>query len=365
MELRFVAELLEYKCPACGGAINFDSRTQKMKCPYCDTEFDLETLKALDEGLKEEFTDEMVWETQAGSEWQEGEAEHINTYVCKSCGGEIVGDENTAATKCPFCDNPVVMMGKLSGVLRPDYVIPFKLDKKAAIEGLKKHLKGKTLLPKIFKDENRIEEIKGIYVPFWLFNADADANIRYKATRVRSWSDSNYNYTETSYYSVWRAGSVGYERVPVDGSTKMPDDMMESIEPFNFGDAVDFQTAYLAGYLADKYDVNADESIDRANQRIRRSTEQIFASTVKGYTSVIPESTSIRLRNGKAKYALYPVWLLNTVWNGKRYTFAMNGQTGKFVGDLPLDKAAYWRWFGGLTAACGIITFLITFLLGL
>lgn len=355
-------ELLEYKCPSCGGAINFDTSIQKMKCPYCDTEFDMETLKALDESLKAEFPDEMVWETRAGSQWQEGETAYINSYVCRSCGGEIVGDTNTAATSCPFCNNPVVMVGKLSGALRPDYVIPFKLDKKAAKEGLMKHLKGKRLLPKIFKDQNRIEEIKGIYIPFWLFNADADANIRYRATRVRAWSDSNYNYTETSFFSIWRSGSVGYERVPVDGSTKMPDDLMESIEPYSFADAVDFQTAYLAGYLADKYDVMADESIERANERIKRSTEQIFASTVNGYSTVIPESTNIRLQNGTAKYALYPVWLLNTVWNNTKYTFAMNGQTGKFVGDLPLDKGAYWKWFGSLTAIFGIVTFLITWL---
>lgn len=358
-----VPALLEYKCPACGGAIKFDSGIQKMKCPYCDTEFDMETLKAYDEGLKNEQPDDMTWETQAGSQWEESEAANINAYVCKSCGGEIVADANTTATSCPFCNNPVVMMGRLSGILRPDYVIPFKLDKKAAKEGLMKHLQGKRLLPKIFKDQNRIEEIKGIYVPFWLFDADIDANIRYKATRIRSWSDSNYNYTETSYFSLWRSGDLKFERVPVDGSTKMADDLMESIEPYNFADAVDFQTAYLAGFLADKYDVLADESIVRANERIRRSTEQIFASTVHGYNTVIPESTNIRLRNGSAKYALYPVWLLNTIWNGKKYTFAMNGQTGKFVGDLPLDKAAYWKWFFMLTGIFGIASYIITWLI--
>lgn len=353
-------ELLEYKCPSCGGAINFDSSLQKMKCPYCDTEFDMETLKELDKNLGFDQPDNMVWETQAGSQWEEGETSGINAYVCKSCGGEIVADANTAATSCPFCNNPVVMMGQLSGFLRPDYVIPFKLDKKAAKEGLMKHLQGKRLLPKIFKDQNRIEEIKGIYVPFWLFDTDAHANIRYKATKVRSWSDSNYNYTETSFFSIWRGGNLSYERVPVDGSTKMADDLMESIEPYNFAEAVDFQTAYLAGYLADKYDVLADESIARANERIKRSTEQIFASTVYGYSSVIPESSNIRFQNGMVRYALYPVWLLNTVWENKKYTFAMNGQTGKFIGDLPMDKAAYWKWFGILTAIFGVATYLIT-----
>lgn len=356
---------LQYKCPCCGGQIEFDSASQNMKCPYCDTEYEVETLKSFDDVLNKEQGDNMTWETNAGTEWAEGETDGMRVYSCNSCGGEIVADATTAASSCPFCDNPVVMMGQFTGALKPDYVIPFKLDKEAAKKALKKHYGGKRLLPKVFKNENHIDEIKGVYVPFWLFDADADANVRYKATRIRCWSSGDYDFTETSFYSVLRAGNVGFERVPVDGSTKMADDLMESIEPFDFKDAVDFQTAYLSGYLADKYDVDSEQSITRANDRIKRSTENAFASTVQGYTSVMPEHTSIQLQNGKAKYALYPVWLLNTTWKGKKYTFAMNGQTGKFVGDLPVDKGAYKRWLFGLTAAIGAAAFAVSYLLWL
>ncbi len=350
----------EYKCPCCGGAIGFDSSAQKMKCPYCDTEFEMETLKAYDEELQNDKADNMNWETGAAQQWSD--TENLGTYVCNSCGGEIIGDETTAATSCPYCSNPVVFMGQLSGALKPDYVIPFKLDKKAAKEALKNHYKGKLLLPKVFKDQNHIDEIKGVYVPFWLFDADADANIRYKATRVRMWSDSQYNYTETSFFSVFRAGKIGFERVPVDGSSKMPDDLMESIEPYNFADAVDFQTAYLAGYLADKYDVDAQQSVSRANERIKRSVEDAFKSTVTGFATVIPESSSVNLSNSKSKYALYPVWLLNTSWQGKNYLFAMNGQTGKMVGDLPMDKSLFTKWLSIISGAVAAVTFLVTYL---
>ncbi len=358
-----MSELNEYKCPCCGGAIAFDVDTQNLKCPYCDTEFEPETLRSYDEDLNNASEDDFKWDTSAGAEWSEGEADGIRIYVCNSCGGEIIGDETLAATKCPYCDNPVVMKGQFAGALKPDYVIPFKLDKKAAKEGLMKHLKGKRLLPKVFKDENHIDEIKGMYVPFWLFDADADADARYRATRVRSWSDPNFIYTKTSFFSVTRGGSIGFDKIPVDGSEKMADDLMESIEPFDFSQAVDFQTAYLAGYFADKYDVDAEESISRANARLRNTAEQAFASTVIGYSTVVPEFVSVRLKNSSAKYALYPVWLLNTTWEGKKYTFAMNGQTGKFVGDLPLDKKAYARWLLGLTGIIGAITFGLSYLI--
>ena len=354
--------LQQFKCPCCDGAIEFDSKLQKMKCPYCGTDFEMETLKAYDAEQKAIPQDDLQWDTQAGTQWNEAEDSNLRSYVCNTCGGEIVCDETTGATECPFCGNPVVMTHQFSGMLKPDLVIPFMKDKKAAMEALKQHYHGKLLLPKVFKDENHIQEIKGIYVPFWLFDTDADAHVRYKATRVRFWSDSNYNYTETRYYSVTRAGGIGFQNVPVDGSTKMEDALMESIEPYYIGQAVDFQTAYLSGYLADKYDVSAEDSIERANQRIRSSTESAFASTVMGYNSVIPVSTNIRLSNGKARYALFPVWLLNTTWNGQKFTFAMNGQTGKFAGDLPMDKKAFRNWLLGVSGVAAAVVFALSYL---
>lgn len=334
-----MAVLQEYKCPCCGGAIEFNSTLQKMKCPYCDTEFELEALEGFAEDLKSEQPDEISWQPAAGTPWQEGEADAMRSFVCYSCGGEIVGDANTGATACPYCGNPVVMTDAFAGMLRPDLVIPFKLDKAAAKAGLLKHLKGKRLLPKVFKDENHIDEVKGIYVPYWLFDAGAEADLRFRGTRTRHWHDSSYDYTETSYYSILRAGSLQFAGVPVDGSSKMPDDLMESLEPYDLSEAVGFNTAYLAGYLADKYDVTAEQSEPRANERIHTSTIEGFRGTIHGYDSLMPEYCSVRLQGGRPRYALYPVWLMNTTWKGQKYTFAMNGQTGKFVGNLPEDKA--------------------------
>ena len=346
-----MATLLDYKCPCCHGAINFDSSVQKMKCPYCDTEFDVEALKEQDEVLQE---GEMHWESE-GQEWSE--ADGMRSYVCNFCGGEILTEATTAATACPYCDNPVVMSGNLAGNLRPDLVIPFKLDKEAAKKALQKHLSGKRLLPKVFKDENHIDEIKGVYVPFWLFEADAEADVRYRAQKVRSWTSGNTTYTETSHFRLHRAGELSFDNVPVDGSSKMPDDLMESLEPFDMSEAVDFQTAYLAGYLADKYDVTMEDSIGRANERIKRSAEEAMRSTISGYTTVSTENSSVSCRHGKNKYALYPVWLLNTTWNGQKFTFAMNGQTGKFVGNLPMDKVKFWTWLLSLSAACSTLAY--------
>lgn len=340
-----MAAVQEYKCPCCGGAIGFDSTAQKMKCPYCDTEFEMSVLQSYDDVLKNEGTDELNWKNESTETFSDGDAAGLNLFVCKSCGGEIVADETMAASKCPYCDNPIVVMGKVAGELKPDYVIPFKLNKEQAMAKYEEHLKGKKLLPKVFKSQNMIQEIKGVYVPVWLFDSEAYANLRYEATKVRHYSDKDYNYTETEYYSVLRAGDIAFEHVPVDGSSKMPDELMESLEPYDFKDAVSFQTAYLAGYVADRYDSNAKDTIPRANERVKKSTEDSFRATVKGYSSVDYKSGSIRLTEGSTHYAMYPVWLLNTDWNGQKFSFAMNGQTGKFVGNLPADKGLIKQYF--------------------
>ncbi|MCR5254830.1 MAG: hypothetical protein K6D96_02775 [Acetatifactor sp.] len=358
-----MAQLMEYKCPNCGGGLEFNSSVQKMKCPFCDAEFEMDALAIYDQDLKEDGDSQMEWESSAANTWQEGETDNMRVYVCESCSGEVIADETLGATACPYCGNPVVMKGQFQGDLKPDYVIPFKLDKEAAKRNFREHLVGKKLLPKSFKTEANIEEIKGVYVPFWLFDANAKARARFKGTKVRSWSDSRYNYTQTKYYSVVRGGSLDFTHVPVDGSTKMDDALMESLEPFDFKDAVDFQTAYLSGYLADKYDVDEETTVKRANTRIEKSALEAIEKTVTGYATVTCEDSAIRLSNTASKYALYPVWVMTTKWRDNIYMFAMNGQTGKFVGNLPCDKGLYKKYLflsGGIAFAVSLaITYLV------
>lgn len=348
-----MADLMEYKCPNCGGGVTFDVTTQNMKCPYCDAEFDIQDVEAFSKGKTG---------NSAAVEGSEG----LCVYSCNSCGGEIVGDETLGSSNCPYCDSPIVMTGHFEGEFKPDYVIPFKLDKKAAVEAFKKHLTGKKLLPKAFKSHHHLEEIKGLYVPFWVYDATVDADIHYHAEKVHMWSDDDYNYTETKYFDVEREGSISFEGIPVDGSKKMPDEMMESIEPFDIGEAVEFNRAYLAGYMADRFDMDKDACRPNMEQRVRESSEIAFHNTVVGYSSSRAVSSQISMQKLDVKYALFPVWILNTKWKNEQYMFAMNGQTGKFVGNLPVDKAAarnmFLKWFGILGVGVGAVISALTLL---
>ena len=342
-----MSELKNFKCPACGGAMEFDSKLQKMKCPYCDTVLEVEEIEDKEEAAKE----------NENESWKEGETDNIKIYSCDSCGGEIVAEDTSAAVICPFCGSKIVVKKQFEGDLKPDYVIPFKLDKKAAKEAYYSHLKGKPFLPHIFKDQNHIDEIKGVYVPFWLYDLKTEADITYDAERTRIWRTGNKEFTEHSQYRVERRGNMNFSNIPEDGSEKMDDALMESVEPYDFSEAVSFKTAYLAGYMADRYDVAADHRMKRAVERAKTACEDSFMSTVNGYTFVRTAGSNINVKNSSYKYALYPVWILNTTWKNNKYVFAMNGQTGKMVGNLPVDKSLFWKYIGIRAPIISLIVF--------
>ena len=347
-------EIKEYKCPNCGGVVKFDLTTQGMKCPSCDTEFEIAALEEYQKEMRAQTGDSYGWEAgDAGKEWDAGELGDLSQCACPSCGAEIIGDQNAVAMVCPNCGNSQIVSKRLSGLLKPDYVIPFQLDKKTATQALKDFYTGKRLLPDFFKEENRINSLQGIYLPFWLFDGDAKGHIRYKATKIKTWSDSNYNYTKTDFYSVVRDGGMAFAKIPVDGSERMDDAYMDAIEPFDYAQLKDFQTAFLSGYPAEKHDVDAEKSKPRAETRIKNSVEAEFRKSVTGYASVTRESASVAVTGGKVSYGLFPVWILNTKYKKENYLFLMNGQTGRLVGRLPIDSGKFWKYLLLLTGGIG------------
>ncbi len=358
--------VLEYKCPNCGGTLKFDAATQKMSCEYCDSSFEMEVLKKYEDAVlnsNEEAVNPDLGKYEQ-TNWTGEEMEGLKAYLCPACGGEIIGDLTVGATKCPYCDSATVMPGQFDAELRPDYILPFKKTKEEAIAAFKANVKGKKLVPDVFLDELRMATIKGIYVPYWLYDNDINAEYTFRGTKVQSWSDSNYRYTETSTYLLERTGDVKFVKVPVDSSTKMDDTLMESIEPFNYDALEPFSTTYLSGYLADKYDVAVEECSKRATERVGNTIDAMFKGTCSGYNLVNSTKKNVNVTGSSIKYALMPVWLLNTNYEGKIYTFAMNGQTGKFVGELPICKKKKKKMlFGWMIPAIAII-FAIAYFIG-
>lgn len=367
------AQVTNYQCPGCTGPLHFVGASGKLECDYCGASYDVAEIEALyaekeekaaaaQQAAEEKAAEQKKasadggdWDTSGFSDdWGE-EGAHMKAYSCPSCGAELICDESTAATSCPYCGNPTVVPGQFSGELRPDYIIPFKLSKEDAVKALKAHYKGKIFLPKSFTNENHVQEIRGVYVPFWMFDGKAESDAHYQATRSRTYTSGDYEITETEHYEVYRAGSVSFEMVPVDASSKMPDDHMDSIEPYDYEDMNAFSTAYLPGFLADKFDVTAEDSRQRADSRCAGTLRSALEKTVSGYETCSARESNTTIKRGKVHYALMPVWMLNTKWHGKDFLFAMNGQTGKLVGDLPMSWGRFWGLFAAIAAPLSAI----------
>nr|AHF25205.1 hypothetical protein [uncultured bacterium Contig1578] len=273
-------QVLNYKCPCCGAPLHYSGASGKLKCDSCGNEFELEAMQQVQEVEESTAEQTMEWEGTGNDAWQAGETEHLLTYSCPSCGAEIVVDDTTAATECVYCGNASIMPGAVSGDFRPDAVLPFIKTKEDAVAAYKELIKGKKLLPRAFASKKLIDKITGVYVPFWLFECRTDSTLSFRAQRVHTATHGQDMVTTTDHFLVMRGGSLDFAGVPVDGSSKFDDTLMESVEPFDTTKMQPFDTGYLSGYQAERYDIDAEQAEPRANERIRASVVETFSSTV-------------------------------------------------------------------------------------
>lgn len=357
-------QVTNYTCPNCGGPVHFDAATGKVKCDYCDSIFTIEEVKkAYEEKNRraagqspaappaEECAAEAPnVETVAGENWG-GDTSGLRVYHCGNCGAELIADASTAATTCPYCGNPMVIPEQFSIGRSPDYVIPFANTKEQAIESLKEYYKGKKLLPKSFTDGNHLQEIKGVYVPYWLFGGKVQAKMTFECGQSSTHTEGDFEVTRTKIYDVQRAGEMYFDRIPCDACSSIPDDLMDSIEPYHYDKLVGFELEYLPGYLANKYDVEPEALQKKADERAVATSCDELRKSVGGYSSVQEKSRNAAVSHTGTDYALMPAWLLYTRWNEQDFLFAMNGQTGKMTGNLPIDPAKSAAWFAGVAVA--------------
>ncbi|MCR5540564.1 MAG: hypothetical protein K6F71_07080 [Ruminococcus sp.] len=335
-------------CPNCGGTMQFDPQAGKLKCIFCDSLFTQEEAEAF---FNQQNEEEEIKES--GSDWGDL-AEGMRAYSCNTCGAEIICDQNTAATKCPYCDNTTVIEAQFSGAIKPDFVIPFAFTKEQAMEKYKNYYEKRKLIPKDFLTGSKVEEIQGVYVPFWLYDGSVNIDAEFEAA----------DKTETDkeiirkIYKAERRGTVSFENVPADASKRMPDDIMDSVEPFTFADLKPFSMTYMPGFLAERFDVEGDDDLQRAEKRVVNSAKQKTKETVK-HNEVTEKRGDYKVNYTKKKYAMLPIWYLTTSWQGKQWNFAMNGQTGKFTGDLPIDNTKLGLITGGSAIAVAVVMYLI------
>lgn len=355
--------VISFKCPNCDGELVFEPSTQKYECPYCGSDFTQEQMDEMypqeqpsRESVTADFDGENTEDQQVKEEQKDQSGAVI--YTCPSCGAEIITDETTAATFCYYCHNPVVLSGRLSGEYLPQWILPFSIDRKKAEQIFLEAMRKKKFVPKGFFDKKQIELLSGVYFPYWMVDWKGEGRLEAKATKVRVWRRGNTEYTETRFYKLYRSGDMAFPWISRNALRKANKKLVEGVQPYDVENAKEFSMGYLSGFQAEKRDMEREEFQQEIREDVKSYGEKLLKSTADGYTTVVVQDSEIRTQEEKWEYALVPAWVITyRGHNGKTYYYAINGQTGKVCGELPIDRKK-------VTIFSGIL-FAVVFLLGL
>ena len=354
-----------YGCPNCGAGLLFKPDKQKFCCEFCLSEFtEAELKRQADTEADENAASAAAEEASRESGIPDEEfCAQMSEYHCDACGAEILSDENTAATECPYCHNPIILSGRLAGQMRPHKVIPFKFDKQAAMDKFFAFAKTKKFVPKDFVDPERVEKICGIYYPFWVTDADTNASMHARATKVRSWRQGDYRYTETSNFQLTRAGEIHFEDIVTPALKEEDQAMLSGILPYPSDSLQDFSMPYLSGFVAKKRNIEQESVRDAVKARMVQYSNTLLQRTIKGYTTVDATMPRLLVHEMHWDYTLMPVWLLTYQRKGRTYTYAMNGYTGKVYGELPVSGGKLGVLGGIVGGVAAVAAFLLALLL--
>lgn len=334
-----MSSVLEQKCPKCGAMTHFDPEKQLLVCDYCDSTFPFDINKVEAEPLTENFRFE---DFRKG--YEQPDAGKLPIYHCKSCGAELIAPAEQISLTCPYCRNNIVLTDKVSGNLRPNGIIPFKVSVEELPNRLSHFYQDKKLLPKRFFSDAAMSGVTGVYVPFWMFSGSVDGEASFVTCRTTRYSEGNYAVADTAYYEVTSGVHAVFNHVPVDASKRIADDLMDSLEPFDMTQAQPFDTAFLAGYAADRFDTPSQDIEKRARLRIENTASAMLASEAGHYDKAKRSGGDLKTTL-TAGYYLLPVYIFKLKYLNKAYSFAVNGQTGKIVGELPSEKLLLWMYF--------------------
>nr|WP_300767405.1 hypothetical protein [uncultured Acetatifactor sp.] len=326
-----------FRCKNCGGNVVYSPERHGMYCPYCESE--------------------------GSDERAEGQTEALT--LCPNCGGEVEVQEHTSATQCPYCDSFLIFNERVEGKFAPRMLIPFQMGKENCKKSLREKFRKCRFSPTDFLSEARLNSMQGYYVPYWFYDYKTVCRYQGEGTKIRVWRSGDKEYTETSVYAIERSMDMDFERIPVDASEQMPDDVMDLLAPFQYGQMVDFSPRFMSGFYGEKYNMPAGEVENRAMALMKEDASKLLRESYAGYNTVRTVREDIYVKDSRASYGLLPVWKYIYRYKEQDYPFYVNGQTGKIVGTAPFSRAKFLAYTGTLWVCLTAALALLQILLGL
>lgn len=319
-----------FQCKNCGGNVIYSPEKKGMFCPFCESG-DSEVRKDSEGDIR----------------------------ICPNCGGEVPAEEHTSATQCPYCDNYIIFNERVEGQFAPDQIIPFQYSRDMVKKLMREKFAGCVFAPVDFLSEARLNSMEGDYVPFWLFDYDVACVYHGEGRRIRCWTNGEIEYTETSIYDIYRDMDIKFQKIPADASVKMPDNIMDLMEPYRYDQLTQFRPEYMSGFQGEKYNMTSELIENRAKAKMEEDAVALLKETIAGYGSVSDRQKEVRVAHRTASYGLLPVWIYQYHYKDKTYPFYINGQTAKIVGRTPVSVAKVWTYgltvWASLTSILGLL----------
>lgn len=347
--------ILHYSCPSCGAEMTYDIKKRKLHCSHCDSEMELSQASRGDEPEGSAMNETAV-QSDAKMPKAAGDILAGAEYHCPNCGGVMVTKDKETSAVCAYCGAPMILADRLSGKRRPVKILPFRMDREDAEKAFRKWCKNGRFAPKGFTSAENIQRLKGMYIPYWLFQFDTRVEVSAKATNVRVYRQGDHQITETEFYNVQRAYDLQYANIPFDASRQLEDSEMSKLEPFNFDELKTFYMPYLAGFDSSSYDFDDTELSPAAKNKVRDYAKDYARGAVSGYTTVHLDSQTVNFNREEEEFIFVPIWFVDYNYRGKVYKFMMNGQNGRIAGTPPTSMKKIGMWWAGISAALFIVS---------
>lgn len=328
-----------YHCPNCRAPIAFNPDRQLYVCDYCNSSFNQEEMNAF--FAKQEAKDNQKAEQEAEKEAErqksapEGEI-HVNEYHCQNCGASVVTDETTTSTFCYYCHSPVIITTRLQGDFKPNQLLPFRIGEERAKKEFLAYCSKKKFLPSDFTSDAQLEKMTGLYLPYWYIDSDVNVNFVGQSKSVEVWRVGDYEYRETSIFLHQRQGTYNINNVNIPAFEKIDRNLLNGVEPFEPEEFQAFTTPMLQGYFTEQATVDKSEAIPIMYKEIDKIAGNMLDSSL-GAADIKTNVKTFEHHDHEWKYSLLPIWILTYNYLGKIYVYAMNGQSGRAFGEMPID----------------------------
>lgn len=320
-------ETASYKCNNCGGEVRFNVKAQKFLCEACKAEY--APGLANSEVMEKDFNIQKMLVSSAS-------LSGVKTAVCQNCGGEIFFDDKETAARCPMCGSAQIRENSSKTIIKPDGIVPFAVDSADAQQGFRKFISKRFFAPSALKNAFEEGKLEGWYMPFWTFDADANAAYSGEGGKSVKVTKDGKETSETKWFPVRGTVMKSFDDVLVCAAGNNSRKMTDRLTDYDTSAVKPYSGQYLQGYLAEYRSMEAGDAFELAKTTMDRALEREAEKEIREtYSSARSTKVKSIFTNVTCKSIMLPLYRASYSYGGTLYDYIINGQTGTVSANYP------------------------------